>query len=188
MKVLVTGGAGYIGSHTIIQLIEMGYKNIVSIDNYLNSDEQTYARIKQITGIEIPHYKIDLSNAMACQAFFDEHEFDGIIHFAALKSVPESVEKPLLYYRNNLNSLINLLRALKAKPSIRFIFSSSCSVYGNPDQLPVTEDTPFGKIESPYANTKKIGEEIIQDFVKSCPKAKTISFLQSIQNDELLPD
>ncbi|MEQ8907567.1 MAG: UDP-glucose 4-epimerase GalE [Vicingaceae bacterium] len=175
MKVLVTGGAGYIGSHTILELIDLGFKEIVSVDNYLNSDESTYKRIEQISGIKITHFQIDLSDSASCAAFFNKHQFDGIIHFAALKSVPESVEKPNLYYQNNLNALLNLLKVVEAKPSTKLIYSSSCSVYGNPEKLPVTEETPYGKIESPYANTKKIGEEILLDFCHANPACKVIS-------------
>lgn len=175
MKVLVTGGAGYIGSHTILELVELGFKEIVSIDNFLNSDSKTYSRIKEITGLDIPNYTIDLANSEACEEFFATHNFDGIIHFAALKSVPESVEKPVLYYQNNLNGLINLLKEVEKHPKTKLIYSSSCSVYGNPEKLPVTEDTPYGKIESPYANTKKIGEEIIKDFCKANPNCKVMS-------------
>lgn len=175
MKVLVTGGAGYIGSHTILALLERGYKEIYSIDNYLNSDEQTYHRIKIISAHQVKHFELDLADAAQIEGFFEQHKIDGIIHFGALKSVPESVDSPLLYYHNNLNGLLNLVKLIENKPEIMFIFSSSCSVYGNPDILPVTEETPFGKIESPYANTKKIGEEILKDFSEAHPNSRIIS-------------
>lgn len=175
MKVLVTGGAGYIGSHTILALLEMGFNHIVSVDNYLNSSEETYQRIQRISGHHIEHYNLDLANSKSTANFFEKHQFDGIIHFAALKSVPESVENPNLYYTNNLNTLLNLLDAIKNTPETKFIFSSSCSVYGNPEVLPVTEATPYGSVESPYANTKKMGEEILIDFSKANPNHKTIS-------------
>jgi len=175
MKILVTGGAGYIGSHTILELIELGYKDIISVDNYLNSTPQTYDRIKKITNRSITHYDIDLADTRSTKVFFDEHKFDGIIHFAALKSVPESVSHPDLYYRNNLTSLLNILDAIKKHPDTLLIYSSSCSIYGNPEQLRVTEKTPYGKIESPYANTKKIGEEILRDFWKGMPNIRIAS-------------
>ncbi len=163
-KVLVTGGTGYIGSHTIIDLIENGYLP-VSIDNESRSDAKILDNIKKITGHHVTHYKIELCDIHATEeVFVKEGPIAGIIHFAAYKTVPESVKNPLLYYRNNLNSLINLLE-LSGKYAVpAFIFSSSCSVYGNVDELPVTEKTPLAQAESPYANTKKIGEEIIRDF------------------------
>jgi len=164
-KILVTGGAGYIGSHTIVDLLEAGFE-VVSVDNYINSSPLTYEKIKRITDVDVAHYDVDLCDIERLDAVFSAHKFEAIIHFAALKSVGESVEKPLLYYQNNLGGLINLLE-LQAKYDVRhLIFSSSCSVYGNADSLPVTEDTPLKEAESPYARTKQIGEEIIQDFLK----------------------
>ena len=175
MKVLVTGGAGYIGSHTILALLERGYEEIYSIDNYLNSDENTYKRIEKISGKKIAHFNLDLANTEQLNTFFDEHKVDGIIHFGALKSVPESVDSPLLYYHNNLNGLLNLVSVIKQRPEIMLIFSSSCSVYGNQKNLPVTEETPFGKVESPYANTKKMGEDILNDFSAAQQDSRLIS-------------
>jgi UDP-glucose 4-epimerase len=175
MNILVTGGAGYIGSHTLVELIESGFKNIISIDNYSNSTAETYQRIKQITGVDIEHYELDLCNEKALDGFFSDHSFASVIHFAALKSVPESVEQPLLYYENNLRSLINLLQCMDHHKVTQIIFSSSCSVYGNPELLPVTESTPVQKTESPYANTKKIAEEILADQCRAKAELKAIS-------------
>lgn len=175
MNILVTGGAGYIGSHTILELIELGYKSIVSADCFLNSSEQTFQRIRKIAGIEIKNVAIDLTQKEAVNQLFTEHSFDAVIHFAALKSVPESVEKPNFYYRNNLNSLINVLDAMLENKVNKLIFSSSCSVYGNPSTLPVTEAEPFGEAESPYAHTKQIGEDIIKNFCKVNPEFKSVS-------------
>jgi len=160
-KILVTGGCGYIGSHTVVDLLQHDF-DVVSIDSNIRSKALTVDRIESITGKRIKNYPVDLCNAEATRKVLEaEGKIDGIIHFAALKSVPESVEKPLLYYHNNLTSLINLL-ALAEEFSIgSFVFSSSCSVYGNAKDLPVTEETPFTKAESPYAHTKQIGEEII---------------------------
>lgn len=174
-KILVTGGAGYIGSHTIIELISEGY-TVISADNYSNSTETTYERIKKITGVDIKYYNVDLCDPVLTKKIFAENpSIKGIIHFAALKSVPESVEQPLLYYRNNINSLLNILECMKEFNTRDLIFSSSCSVYGNSDKLPVNENTPIGVIESPYGYTKIVGERIIQDFLKINSKVKAIS-------------
>jgi UDP-glucose 4-epimerase len=174
MTVLVTGGAGYIGSHTIIELIQKGYTKIISVDNYSNSEEKTYERIEAITNYKVHYYSIDLTKKEDCEKIFEENTIDSIIHFAAFKSVPESVENPLAYYRNNLESLINLLDCCCKYSCNKIIFSSSCSVYGNSKELPVTEVTPLGVAESPYAQTKFIGENIIRDTVKSNSKLKAI--------------
>ncbi|HBH06881.1 MAG TPA: UDP-glucose 4-epimerase GalE [Flavobacteriales bacterium] len=163
-KILVNGGAGYIGSHTIIELIEQGYE-VVSIDNYVNSEPENYDRIKKITGNEIRHYDIDLCDfEKVLKVFKHEEGFDGIIHFAALKSVPESVKKPLQYFENNNQSLINTAKAIVNSGKGNLIFSSSCSVYGNlrPDQLPVSESTPTQMVESPYGYTKLMGENMLR--------------------------
>ena len=166
-KILVTGGCGYIGSHTIVDLLDNGYE-VISIDNNMRSKANTVDLIFDITGKQIKNYPFDLCDAAATRKVFEqEPNIAGIIHFAALKSVPESVEKPLLYYRNNLNSLINLLELSKEFDINNFVFSSSCSVYGNPTHLPVTEETPFAYAESPYARTKQMSEEIIRDFSKN---------------------
>lgn len=173
--ILVTGGCGYIGSHTVIALLQQGKYEVVSCDNFVNSRPQVLRRIARITGVEVCNYNIDLCDKAATDAMFAENpHIKGVIHFAALKSVPESVEQPLRYYRNNLTSLINLLEICWARGVNYFIFSSSCSVYGNADELPVSETTPFKKAESPYANTKQMGEDIISHLTKVSP-VKAIS-------------
>src|SRR5688572_3012628 len=149
-KILVTGGCGYIGSHTIVDLIENGYE-VISVDNNSRSNANVLLGIEQITGIKVKNYKVDLCNFDDSFAIFEENkDIAGIIHFAAYKSVGESVNKPLLYFENNLNSLINLLKCVQEFQTPWFVFSSSCSVYGNPDEIPVTEKTPLKQAESPY--------------------------------------
>lgn len=176
MKILITGGAGYIGSHTIIEILENTNWEVISIDNYSSSSEKTYQRIEKITGKKVTYYNIDLTDLSLTEKVFEENtDIAGIIHFAAFKSVPESVENPLLYYHNNLNSLINILKCQKKYGITNLIFSSSCSVYGNLDELPVTENTSLNKPESPYAYTKQIGEKIVDDFIKINPTLKAIS-------------
>ena len=173
--VIVTGGAGYIGSHTIIELIEKTDYNVVSIDNFSNSDQLTFNRIKDVTGVEVKNYNIDLCNRESLFNAVKEFNIIGVIHFAAFKSVPGSVENPMKYYKNNIDSLLNVLGFCVEKKILNFIFSSSCSVYGNINILPVKEDTPFNKAESPYAFTKQIGERILEDFSISNPEIKTTS-------------
>jgi len=165
-KIIVTGSTGYIGSHTLIDLIENGYTPI-SVDNESRSNAKILVGVENITHQKITHYKAELCDEAAVKAIFEaEGSISGIIHFAAYKTVPESVSHPLRYYRNNLVSLMNLLEAADSYRVPAFIFSSSCSVYGNVTQLPVTETTPLSPAESPYGNTKKIGEEMIRDFSK----------------------
>lgn len=160
--IIVTGGAGYIGSHTIIELLTKTNFNVVSVDNFSNSTPRSYDRIKEITNKTFETLNFDLCNT---ETVFTElskiKNIIGIIHFAAYKSVPESVADPILYYHNNLNSLNNLLKFSIEKKIGNFIFSSSCSVYGNADELPVTEKTPLKKAESSYGHTKQIGEDVI---------------------------
>ena len=163
MNILVTGGTGYIGSHTIVDLIEKGYTPIC-VDNQSNSDLSVLDGIEQITGVSVQHYSIDLCEIDSLDLVFEENTIHGVIHFAALKSVGESVEKPLEYYYNNITSLNNLLFLCQAHKVSNVVFSSSCSVYGNTTALPVKEDTPFGEAECPYARTKQIGEQMITDF------------------------
>ena len=166
MKVIVTGGTGYIGSHTIVDLMQNGFE-VVCIDNLMRSKEYALSGIEKITGTKPVFHYIDLCNKDATFDVISGHkDAVGIIHFAALKSVPESVEQPLLYYHNNVDSLLNILAAVKEFDIPNFVFSSSCSVYGNAEELPVTEHTLMQKAESPYAHTKQIGEDIISNFSK----------------------
>lgn len=162
-KVLVTGGCGYIGSHTIVDLIDHGFE-VISVDNFINSDQSVLEGIRKTTGKTVANYAVDLCDFSLTRHIFEEHsDINGIIHFAALKFVGESVRQPLRYFRNNLNSLLNLLECAGQFDIPHFIFSSSCSVYGNSKSLPVTEDTPWQEAESPYARTKQMGEQIIRD-------------------------
>lgn len=173
--IIVTGGAGYIGSHTIIELLQQTDYNIVSIDNFSNSNSDTFDRIEAITGKRIKNLNVDICNLEALELALSKVKNPiGIIHFAAYKSVPQSVADPLLYYHNNLGSLVNILKICKKLNISNFIFSSSCSVYGNVDVLPVTEQTPFAVAESPYAQTKQMGEEIVSNFTKSEPTFKSV--------------
>jgi len=172
--VLVTGGTGYIGSHTSVELIESGYK-VVIVDNLYNSQIEVLDGIKEITGARPDFEKFDLCEREKVFSLFKKYPIDAIIHFAALKAVGESVEKPLEYYYNNIVSLINLLQAMKKNNTSSFVFSSSCTVYGQPDQLPVTENAPVKKAMSPYGNTKQIAEEIIQDTIRVTPRMKAIA-------------
>ncbi|HNP21373.1 MAG TPA: UDP-glucose 4-epimerase GalE [Panacibacter sp.] len=167
-KILVTGGCGFIGSHTVVDLIENGF-DVVSIDDNSRSSTFLLDGIERITGKKIKNYKVDLKNFDETRAVFQENEdITGVIHFAAYKAVGESVEKPLDYFENNLFSLINLLKCVKDFSIPNFVFSSSCTVYGNPDSIPVTEETPVKKAESPYGATKQMGEDIIQEFARAC--------------------
>lgn len=166
-KILVTGGCGYIGSHTIVDLIENGF-DVISIDNNSRSTNYALNGIEKITGKKIKNYKVDLKNFDETQAVFQENtDIVGVIHFAAYKAVGESVQFPLMYFENNLFSLINLLKCVKEFKVQHVVFSSSCTVYGNPDAIPVTELSPIKKAESPYGATKQMGEEILQNFSKS---------------------
>ena len=174
--ILVTGGTGFIGSHTTVELINAGY-NVVIVDNLSNSNADVVDGIEQITGVRPAFEKVDCNDVPALEAVFQKYKgIEGIIHFAASKAVGESVFKPLLYYRNNLNSLMNLLELMTKYDVKGIIFSSSCTVYGQPDKenLPVTEQAPIKKAESPYGNTKQICEEIIQDYIKSGAPVKAI--------------
>lgn len=166
-KILVTGGCGYIGAHAIVDLQENGFE-VISIDNNSKSTLALISGVRRITGVEVKNYQVDLCNYDETYAVFQENpDIVGIIHFAAYKAVGESVEKPLEYYENNLFSLINVLKSVEEFRIPNFIFSSSCTVYGNPDQVPVTEHTPLRPAESPYAATKKMGEQIVSDFAKA---------------------
>jgi len=172
-KILVTGGCGYIGSHTIADLIENGF-DVISVDNNSRSNPAILEGVEKITGKKIKNYRVDLCNFDDTFAIFQENDIHGIIHFAAYKSVNESVEKPLLYFENNLNSLINLLKCVQEFETPFFVFSSSCTVYGNPDKIPVTEATPPKPAESPYGYTKQMGEQIINEFAKSTGTASIL--------------
>lgn len=174
--ILVTGGAGYIGSHTIIELLETTSFNVISIDNYSNSSPETFDRIERITTKRIHNHEIDICNKSALEKVFDNNNtIIGIIHFAAFKAVGESVSNPHKYYHNNINSLLNILDCCLKYDIENFIFSSSCSVYGNINELPVKETTPIGKAESPYAYTKQIGEEILKDYSRAYKHLQTIA-------------
>lgn len=174
-KIVVTGGLGFIGSHTVVELQNAGFE-VVIIDNLSNSSEDVLPRIINITGKKPIFEKFDLRDKTAVQDFFKRHhDLQGMIHFAASKAVGESVEKPLLYYENNLTTLVYLLQELSQLPKAHFIFSSSCTVYGQADELPITENAPVKKAESPYGNTKQIGEEIIADTCKVTPHLQAIS-------------
>jgi len=164
-KILVTGGTGYIGSHTVVELQKEGFEVII-VDNLSNSNIEVLNGIEKITGIRPAFENIDCVDYVSLDRMFEKYNnVEAIIHFAASKAVGESVEKPLLYYRNNLVSLINLLQLMPIHKVRNFVFSSSCTVYGQPDILPVTEDAPIKPALSPYGNTKQIGEEIIRDTI-----------------------
>lgn len=164
MKVLVTGGCGYIGAHTIVDLINNGF-DVVSVDSNIRSSTQLLDGIEKITGKKVRNYKVDLCNLEDTNAVFHENrDIVGVIHFAALKAVGESVNEPLMYFQNNLTSLINVLKCVKEYNVPNLVFSSSCSVYGNTKALPVVEETPLGEAQSPYARTKQMGEQIIEDY------------------------
>src|SRR6201991_1417624 len=166
-KILVTGGCGYIGSHTIVDLVANGFE-VICVDNNSRSTPRILEGIEKIIGKKIKNYKVDLCNFDDTFAIFQENDdIAGIIHFAAYKSVGESVEHPLAYFENNLVSLINLLKCVQEFSIPYFVFSSSCTVYGNPDQIPVTEQTPPKPAESPYGYTKQMGEQIINEFSKA---------------------
>jgi len=164
--ILVTGGLGYIGSHTVVALQEQGYE-VVIIDNLSNTRLSVIDGITKISGQKPIYYNIDLKEKSGIIPVFKNHKIEGIIHFAAYKAVGESVEKPLQYYQNNLASLVNLLQTMLDNNCTNIIFSSSCTVYGQADSLPITEEAPIKKAESPYGNTKQIGEEILFDTSKT---------------------
>jgi len=174
-KILVTGGTGYIGSHTVVELLEKGME-VVIVDNLSNSEIEVLDGIQSITG-KRPHFvEVDLKDRKATYEVFKKHpDISAIIHFAAFKAVGESVKKPLEYYENNLLSLIHLLEAMKIYNVDHLVFSSSCTIYGEPDQLPVTENAPIKKATSPYGNTKQICEDILQDTMKSVKGKGVIS-------------
>ena len=165
-KILVTGGLGFIGSHTVVELQQAGYE-VVIIDNLYNSKIEVLESITAITGVKPSYSNIDLRNKIAVEDFFKNNKIEGVIHFAASKAVGESVKNPLLYYENNISTLVYLLKEMKKHKLSNFIFSSSCTVYGQADELPITENAPTKPAESPYGNTKQIGEEIIKESCKA---------------------
>ncbi len=172
--VLVSGGAGYIGSHTAVELIEAGY-DVVIVDNLSNSDMNAVEGVRSITGAEIPFVEADCRDREALRRVFERYEFDSVIHFAASKAVGESVAKPLEYYGNNLTSLMNVLSLMREFGRSNIVFSSSCTVYGEPDKQPVTELTPRKPATSPYGNTKQMCEDILRDSVAAYDGLKGIA-------------
>jgi UDP-glucose 4-epimerase len=174
LNILVTGGAGYIGSHTVVALLNQGH-TVCNIDNLSNSRSWVPETVNEIAGRNHIFVKGDVCNSSTLEKVFSDFgPFDGIIHFAAFKAVGESVEQPLKYYKNNLDSLVNLLKVSEEAGTSRFVFSSSCTVYGQPDELPVSETAPFGVAESPYGYTKQVGERIIADFCHAKPEFKAV--------------
>ncbi len=163
-KILVTGGCGYIGGHTIVDLVQNGF-DVICADDLSKGSLKMLEGIEKITGKKIKNYKVNLCNLDDTEAIFIENpDLEGVIHFAAFKSVPESVTEPLLYFRNNINSLLNILQCAEDFDVDNVVFSSSCSVYGNAKELPVSEEAPLAEPESPYARTKQMGEDICRDF------------------------
>ena len=194
---MVTGGCGYIGSHTIIELIQSGRYEVVSVDNNVRSTPETMDRVERITGVKVHNCKVDICDKAAFFKVFEEYpDIQGIIHFAAYKAVGESVEEPLMYYRNNLGALANVLEACQRFDVRALIFSSSCSVYGEVKDLPVSESTPMGQAFCPYAHTKQIGEEMIRNMMVPNPSmnALILRYFNPVgahvsgMNGELSPD
>lgn len=173
-NVLVTGGLGFIGSHTCVELLNKDFQVLI-LDNLSNSQISVKENIEKISGKTLDYINLDLTDQKSVQSIFDKFQIDSIIHFAASKAVGESVDNPLKYYRNNLLTLINLLEMCKKHEISRFVFSSSCTVYGQPESLPVTESSPKQPAESPYGNTKQVCEEIIEDFCQSNKSFNAIS-------------
>lgn len=173
-KILITGGAGYIGSHTAVALYEAGYQPII-IDDFSNSEKSALDGLKKITGKETPYYTGDCNDRDLMEKIFTKNKLSGVIHFAAFKAVGESTQLPIKYYKNNINSLLVLLETMEKHGVANLVFSSSCTVYGQPDKLPVKESTPRKEAESPYGNTKKICEDILMDQVKSKAKLSAIA-------------
>ena len=173
--VLVSGGAGYIGSHTAVELINAGY-DVVIADNFSNSDIHAVEGVRKITGVDVPCVEVDCCDLEAFRTkVFEKYEFNSVIHFAASKAVGESVEKPLKYYRNNLTSFMNVIELMRDFKRPNIVFSSSCTVYGEPDKQPVTEQTPRKPAESPYGNTKTMCEDILRDSIKAYEGLKGIA-------------
>jgi UDP-glucose 4-epimerase len=173
-RILLTGGTGYIGSHTAVELIHQGYEVII-VDDLSNSEHRTIESIEKIIGTKPEFHQFDLRNSTSLEKLFKDNKFDGIIHFAAKKAVGESVEKPLLYYDVNLNSMLSLLKLMELHKVSNLVFSSSCTVYGQPSRLPVTEDTPFALAKSPYGHTKQIGENILNHTTRTNGQLQALS-------------
>ncbi|MBR1538967.1 MAG: UDP-glucose 4-epimerase GalE [Bacteroidales bacterium] len=173
-RVLVTGGTGYIGSHTTVELLEAGYE-VVIVDNLSNSERSVLKGIRNITGKQVPFHKADCRSLASLRRVFTRYRFDAVIHFAASKAVGESVEQPLLYYQNNLTSLMNILQLMRENEVPNLVFSSSCTVYGQAEKLPVSEQTPRREATSPYGNTKHMCEDIIRDSVAAYPEIRSIA-------------
>lgn len=167
--ILVTGGAGYIGSHTVVELIAARH-DVVVVDNLSNSSAEAVKRVSQITGSDIPFYQADVRDRAALEKIFDEHRFDAVIHFAGLKAVGESVQIPLKYYRNNIDSTLTLCEVMRACGVKKLVFSSSATIYGEPQELPLREDSPRGPIPNPYGQTKAMIEQILRDLVVAEPQ------------------
>lgn len=172
--VLVSGGAGYIGSHTSVELINAGY-DVVIVDNLSNSDLNAVEGVRKITGVDIPFVEVNCCDRAAFRKVFEQYEFDSVIHFAASKAVGESVQKPLEYYGNNLTSFMNVIGLMREFGRRNIVFSSSCTVYGEPEKQPVTEQTPRKPATSPYGNTKQMCEDILRDSIAAYPGMKGIA-------------
>uniref|UniRef100_A0A6A7FLX6 UDP-glucose 4-epimerase n=2 Tax=Hirondellea gigas TaxID=1518452 RepID=A0A6A7FLX6_9CRUS len=175
--VLVTGGAGYIGSHCIVELLEAEYE-VITIDNLTNSRSGALGRVKDITGKDVIFYQCDLLDAVAVDALFAKHKIDYVIHFAAMKAVGESMQFPLIYYKNNVIGTINLVETMKKYGVSQMVFSSSCTVYGDPEHLPITESHPTGNVTNVYGRTKYLIEEMLKDLVRADPDSWNIISLR----------
>ena len=173
-KILITGGAGYIGSHTAVALINAGFEPVI-IDNFSNSEKKVLEGLKNICGVEVTCYELDCLDRSGLERVFVENDFSGVIHFAAYKAVGESTRLPLKYYSNNIDSLLILLETMTKFGVKNLVFSSSCTVYGQPEVLPVKESTPRKPAESPYGNTKKICEDILSDYIQSGVESRIVS-------------
>ncbi len=173
MAILVTGGTGYIGSHTVLELLNAGY-DVVALDNLSNSSKKSLQRVNELAGKEAKFYEADIRDEDGLRNIFEKENIDSIIHFAGLKAVGESVEKPLLYYDNNIHGTISLLKVMKEFNVKKFVFSSSATVYGVPAFVPITEECPIGEISNPYGRTKRMIEVILSDMVKADPEFSLI--------------
>lgn len=172
-KILVTGGAGYIGSHTVVELLKTGFTPII-VDNYSNSKPEVITKIEELCGESLIHYTLDCNNEEALSTIFKEHQIYGVIHFAAYKAVGESVSEPLKYYENNIGSLVTVLKVMHTFNVVNIVFSSSCTVYGQPDDLPVSESAPIVEANSPYGYSKQVCEKLLLDYLNSNPNFSTV--------------